>query len=120
MIPQRRKGQGQERLYDIRYGLGDKLMRAAPDGNRFVVELTEFMHQYNRETAQVFETRKVQYRKAITTNDIDQIVDLIDEYRDPELIAGLLVAYGYARDPRVGQGADRDDPDLETISSEED
>lgn len=119
VIPQRRKGQGQARLYDIRYGLGDKLMRAAPDGNRFVVELTEFMHQYNRETAQIFETRKVQYRKAITTQDIDEIVDLIDIYRDPELIAGLLVAYGYARDPNLGQGADRDDVDPEYISSEE-
>jgi len=118
VMPQRRKGQGQGGVYDIRYGLGDKLMRAAPDRNRFVRELTEFLHQYNRETAQVFETRKVQYRKSVTTEHIDQLIDLIDEYNDPELIAGLLVAYGYARDPNVGQQAEPDEDNAEIILEE--
>jgi hypothetical protein len=90
-----------ELVYDIRYGLGDKLFRAARDTNdpyRFIKELTDFMHLYSRETARVEETRGIKRRPLITLTHIEQMADLISNYKDCELIAGLLVACGYAYD----------------------
>jgi hypothetical protein len=45
------------------------------------------------------ETRPGPYRRSVKTTDIEEIVQLIDEY-GPETIANLLIAYGYARVPR--------------------
>lgn len=102
VIPQYQKAQNRENSYEIRYGLGDKLMRAATEKSKFIQELTEFMYQYNRETAQLAESRGMQFRKAITTENIAELVALLDDH-DPKLIAGLLVSYGYARDPRKSE-----------------
>ncbi len=109
VIPQYQKSQGRESIYDIRYGLGDNLVRVAPEKQRFVTELTNFMHLYNRETARLAETRRMQFRKAITVEDIEMLIELIDEYQDTELIAGMLVAYGYARDPELGKSREESD-----------
>ena len=103
VIPQRRKGKGHDNLYEIRYGLGNKLLRHAQYNDTFMRELSQFMHDYNRENARKAETRKQpQYRRDITTSDIEAIVHLIDKFNAPT-VANLLVAYGYARDPQLGQ-----------------
>ena len=97
--PQYQKSQKKDTLYDIRYGLGDKLLRHAQYNDQFIQELSRFMHDYNRENARKSETRGQQFRKNITTKNIDAILGLIDEFGAPT-VANLLVAYGYARDPR--------------------
>ena len=96
---QYRKQQG-DRRYDVRYGLGQQLARKAAYRDEFLAELADFLAKYNAETAQVMENRPGPYRRSIRTSDIDDIVALIDEYRDSRLICNLLVAYGYARVPR--------------------
>lgn len=93
-----RKQQG-DRRYDIRYGLGQELARKAIYSDRFIAALGDFLHKYNAENAQVMETRPGPYRRSVKTTDIEEIVQLIDEY-GPETIANLLIAYGYARVPR--------------------
>ena len=100
VIPQYRKAGG-ERLYDIRYGLGQDLTRVARKGKgaEFLASLADFIHLYNAENARIYEVRQVQYRRNITTEDINDIADLVDTY-DAPTIARLLVAYGYARVPR--------------------
>jgi len=109
VVPLVRQSRKQENLYDVRYGLGDKLMRASLDRNRFVRELTDFMFRYNQETAQVSASRKVQaFRSAITMEDVEAVAALIDTCKDCQLIAGLLVAYGYARDPEMGKHEKQD------------
>lgn len=109
VVPLFRQSRKQANLYDVRYGLGDKLMRASLDRNRFVRELTDFMFRYNQETAQVSASRKVQaFRSAITMEDVEAVAALIDTYKDCQLIAGLLVAYGYARDPEMGKHEKQD------------
>ena len=65
----------------------------------FVAVLSDFMHMYNAENAQVMENRQGPYRRSIQTSDIDDVVGLVDEY-GALLICSLLVAYGYARSPR--------------------
>jgi hypothetical protein len=95
---QYRKKQG-ERKYDVRYGLGQELARKARYPDEFIAALSDFLHKYNAENAQVMETRNGPYRRSIKTSDIDAIVSLIDEYGS-ETVANLLIAYGYARVPR--------------------
>jgi hypothetical protein len=110
-IPQRQKARGQDQFYEIRYGLGDKLLRHAQYRDEFIQELSRFMIAYNHETDRKFETRQQrQYRRNLTMEDIEAIVELIDEY-DVATVANLLVAFGYARDPNLGR---RDGEEEET------
>jgi hypothetical protein len=102
VIPQYFKGRGDRGPYDIRYGLGAELLRQAAYPDRFMQALGEFLHDYNRETAQVYERYKGHppvRRAAVTTENIQQIAELIDEYGS-KTVANLLVAFGYAREPR--------------------
>ncbi|MCP4417779.1 MAG: hypothetical protein GY805_14235, partial [Chloroflexi bacterium] len=108
VIPQGQKARGRNSLYEIRYGLGSKLLRHAQYNETFIQELSQFMHDYNRENARKLETRKQQFRSNITMDDIEAIVMLIDKYKAPT-VANLLVAFGYARDPNLGQKAKAED-----------
>ena len=90
-----RKQQG-DRRYNVRYGLGQDLSRKANYPGDFIAALSDFLHKYNAENAQVMETRPRPYRRSIQISDIDDIISLVDEY-DSSLICNLLIAYGYAR-----------------------
>ncbi len=110
---QYRKKQG-DRKYDVRYGLGQELARKARYPETFIAMLSDFLHKYNAENAQVMETRSGPYRRSIQTSDIDEVVRLIDEYGS-ETVANLLIAYGYARVPREGE---TDEPETEYTNQE--
>jgi len=99
VIPQSRKAREQDTLYDVRYGLGAELKRKATVRDEFVVALCDFMQSYNQENAQKLENTGQQMRRDLRTTDIEEVVRLVDEY-GPEVVAGLLIAYGYAREPR--------------------
>ena len=99
VIPQSRKARGLDTLYDIRYGLGEELKRKATVKEEFIAALMNFAQSYNRENAQVLESRGQQMRRDLRTSDIDDMIRLVDEYGS-EVVAHLLVAYGYAREPR--------------------
>jgi hypothetical protein len=99
VIPQSRKARGQDILYEVRYGLGAELQRKATVRDEFVVALCDFMQSYNQENAQKLENTGQQMRRDLRTTDIEEVVRLVDEY-GPEVVAGLLIAYGYAREPR--------------------
>ncbi|RLC60019.1 MAG: hypothetical protein DRI80_11575 [Chloroflexota bacterium] len=99
VIPQGRKARGLDTLYDVRYGLGAELKRKATVRDEFVVALSNFMQTYNQENAQVLENTKQQMRRDLRTPDIEEVVRLVDEYGS-EVVANLLVAFGYAREPR--------------------
>ena len=114
---QYRKGQG-DRKYDVRYGLGQELTRKARYPQDFIVQLSDFIHKYNAENAQVMEHRSGPYRRSIQTSDIDQVVALIDEYGS-ETVANLLIAYGYAR-TSTEKGTDARENEIEgTLIMEE-
>lgn len=86
--------------FDVRYGLGQEMKRKAQYADDFIQELAAFMQSYNEENARVYERTKGQSRrKAITTDDIQDIVSLIDEH-GAQTICNLLIAFGYARDPK--------------------
>lgn len=105
IIPQSRKARGESTLYDIRYGLGMDLKRKATVRDDFIAALADFMQSYNQENSQVLESRKQQKRRDLRSSDVEAIVRLVDEYGS-EVVANLLVAYGYAREPREDAEAD--------------
>lgn len=99
ILPQYHKAQGKT-LYEVRYGLGMELKRKAAYSKEFLAALASFAHEYNQENVQKLESRGgKQLRKNIQTSDLEEIVRLVDQFGS-ELICNLLVAYGYAREPR--------------------
>ena len=99
--PMFQKANNQELIYEIRYGLGDKLLRNARERDDFVQELGQFIHAYNRENSRKKKEAitKRQIRMDVSSNDIENIVALIDdENYDINTIASLLVSFGYAYD----------------------
>lgn len=86
--------------FDVRYGLGQDLKRRSQYPDDFIQALSDFMQSYNDETMRVHERTKGQARrKLITTGDIEGVVGLIDVYGS-KTVCNLLVAFGYARDPK--------------------
>ena len=101
--------QKNDKRYQIRYGLGQDLIRKGKYPQEFLKTLAEFLAKYTNENAMLEEqlARKHQgtipnnirktMRPSVRTSDITEIAALIDEYDgDSELICNLLVAYGYA------------------------
>jgi len=101
--PQRHKAKGNAGPYEVRYGLGADLLRNASYPEKFAQALGKFIYAYNQENVRVVERYKDKppyRRKMVRTGDLEEILALIDEYRDAETIANLLIAFGYASDPR--------------------
>ena len=118
VVAQYRKKAKGDRRYDVRYGLGAELARKSTYPVEFITALSDFLHRYNSENAQVMENRAGPYRRSIRTSDIDDVVSLVDEFGAP-LVCNLLVAYGYARSP--WEPKDTTEPrGEESIESEDD
>ncbi len=110
---QYRRSQLRDRTYEVRYGLGQELMREARYKDKFTVALAEFLHQYNAETVREEEKaanqvagpvtpeirRARKLRGTVSKDDLDAVIQLIELFGS-ELIAALLVTYGYASDTR--------------------
>jgi hypothetical protein len=113
IIPQGFKARGNKGPYNVRYNLGAKLLRQAAYPDQFIQTLSDFLHDYNRETLQIYERYDGDppvRRAQVTTDDIQQVVALIDEHGS-ETVANLLVAFGYAREPRERQESEAADQD---------
>jgi hypothetical protein len=96
---------------EIHYGLAQEWGRAALYRDKFVRELMRFIQNYNAENAKVrsreMNKNNPHRRTDITTYDVQHIIKLIDEY-GAETMCGLLLAYGYAREPREEEDTSTD------------
>jgi len=101
----------QQRPYQVRYGLAQELVRKSLYRDEFVAALAEFVSSYNRENARRAEregrstssgTVTMFHRRQVTTDDLEEILELIDEF-GTEVVGKLLVGYGYARVPREAE-----------------
>ena len=95
-----RKAQGTD-AFNIHYSLAQEWKRKVKFKNELVVKISDFVQQYNEENARHAEQDK-ERRKNITTEDLNQVFQLIDS-KGHELVGMLLLAYGYAREPREEQ-----------------
>ena len=130
---QYRWAQKGDRTYEIRYGLGQDLMRKVHHRNDFLAALNEFLFQYNAETAREDEKaaraianethksfhtltgddrRARHLRLMVDMKEIDEVMTLIDRSQSLELIGSLLVAYGYASDFPAKKEAETQDASL--------
>jgi hypothetical protein len=90
--------------------LGQQLARKSAYPEEFLAELGEFMHLYSAENAQYFEKRgKNPFRKNLTTQDIEDVTRLIDQFGS-KLVCNMLVAFGYATEAK--EANKEDDLDL--------
>ena len=110
---QRSQEREREVRYDVNYGLGQDLMREVRYREKFIAALSSFLTRYNSETVREEEKlavrlggritpetrRKYKLRGTVAISDIDEIVKLIDDF-DAETVGSLLIAYGYASEPR--------------------
>ena len=101
---------------DIRYGLGQQLVRKAAYPAEFLAELTEFLHLYNAENAQLRENNRNPFRKNVATTDIEAITELVDRFGS-KVVCNMLVAYGYAREPF--ESKDEEEPTAEEAETPE-
>lgn len=125
VVPQGRKARGNRPSVEVRYGLGQQLTRKAAYPQDFLAAITEFIHLYNAENAQLREKGRKSFRKNITTADLDCLVELVDQFGS-KLVCNMLIAYGYAREPfektgEEGESSESDQPgeDEETTNTEE-
>lgn len=141
---QYRRSQERDRTYEVRYGLGQELMREVKYRDKFVAALATFLTQYNAETAReeeklanrlersrepqerkkLYQERK-KLRRYVTPDDIDQVIALIDDKEfGAEIVGSLLIAYGYANDfaKRKTDGeseGDNEDDDSSSLNDDE-
>jgi hypothetical protein len=135
---QYRRSQQRDRTYEVRYGLGQELMREVHYPDKFILAISTFLHQYNAETAREEEKvanrlgraltsqdrRASKLRGSVANTDIDHLMTLIDAF-GAEAVCSLLVAYGYARDGRpaasdekqTDQHTEQPEPDEEDASA---
>ena len=81
------------------YGLAQRLSSQAGAKKDFVIELTTFLASYENENLRIAE--KLQQagkfpRLWTTKDDLDAVIQLIDKFGS-NLVANLLIAYGYAK-----------------------
>jgi hypothetical protein len=101
---------------DIRYGLGQQLARKAAYPADFLAELSEFLHMYNAENAQLLEKGRKPFRKDVRTQDIEEIVSLVDRFSS-KVVCNMLVAFGYASEARPKDAPKEEDDQIEDDQS---
>lgn len=104
---------GNDRTYEVRYGLAQELKRKALYKSEFAAALAGFISEYMTENLRAADRGKRQ-RPAVTTTDLEQVIALMDKH-DSETVAMLLIAYGYAKELR-----DADEPVSDDLPQDQD
>jgi hypothetical protein len=82
---------------EVHFGIAQKWKQKMKAGDEeFAAEVAEFVQEYNWETAHRLKGKG----HSVTTDDLDALLLLIHESK-ADLVGALLLAYGYARAPKV-------------------
>ena len=103
---------------DIRYGLGQQLARKAAYPDDFLAELSEFLHLYNAENAQLREKNRNPFRSDVRMEDMEEIVKLVDRFGS-KTVCNMLVAFGYASEARNKEKPDGGEQEIEDTQADE-
>ncbi len=95
------KGIPVQNKHEIRYGLAQELKRKAPFKHEFTQAIMEFINQYQTENARNRERGGSNIHE-VTTTHVRRLAALIDACPGDgaEPVASLLLAFGYAYDPK--------------------
>ncbi|MFD2610620.1 hypothetical protein ACFSR9_14445 [Deinococcus taklimakanensis] len=108
------------RTFEVHYGLAQELKRSAVTKAKFMAALAEFVTEYMTENLRAADRGK-KGRAPVTTEDLLAVGKLLDEH-DPQMVAMLLIAYGYAKEPKDETPepvTTPDNPDQDTQNQEE-
>ena len=83
---------------DAIFGLSQKLKIAAKDKETFTTEISQFIQLYN-EKIMLKNYNKKPHKKYVTTEELVAFYSLLDEDYSAKLIAGMLTAFGFAKEP---------------------
>lgn len=83
---------------DVMFGLNQKIKIASRTKDSLLTEISEFVQKYN-ETMMLKDYHSKMHKKYVTTEEFEEFCKLFDANYSSKLIAGLLVAYGYAKEP---------------------
>ena len=83
---------------DAIFGLSQKFKIASKDKDSFTTEVSEFIQLYNEKIMLKGYNNK-QHQKYITTEELSEFYKLLDEDHSAKLIAGMLIAFGFAKEP---------------------
>ncbi|QII21737.1 hypothetical protein G6R31_03770 [Deinococcus wulumuqiensis R12] len=108
---------GNDRTYDVHYGLAQELKRSAVTKVKFMATLSEFVAEYMTENLRAADRGK-KGRAPVTTEDLLAVGKLLDEH-DPQMVAMLLIAYGYAKEPKDETPEPTPTPDNDHQNQEE-
>jgi hypothetical protein len=85
---------------EVRFGIAQKWKQEMKGGNeKFAAAVAEFVQDYNWETVHRLKGKG----HSVTTEELDSLMRLIQKGQ-AELVGALLLAYGYARAPKVETG----------------
>lgn len=84
---------------DIYFGLSNKLKIASRNKDSFVKEMSDFIQKYN-ESVMLKDFHNKEHSKYITTEELSDFFSLLDTWVTSELLASMLVAFGYSRNPK--------------------
>lgn len=83
---------------DAIFGLSQKFKIASKDKDTFTSEVSQFIQLYN-EKIMLKDYNKKQHQKYVTTEELSEFYKLLDEDYSAKLIAGMLTAFGFAKEP---------------------
>jgi hypothetical protein len=106
-----------DRTYEVRYGLAQELKRKALYKEEFAAALAGFISEYMTENLRAADRNKRQ-RPAVTTTDLEKVIALMDSH-NPETVAMMLIAYGYAKEPRDPDENKEDDLPVDATEGED-
>jgi uncharacterized protein (UPF0332 family) len=86
------------RTFEVHFGLAQQLKRHTHSSQDFLQALSDFVNQYMTENLRA-SYRDKHLRQFVTTDDLQQMVALVDEF-DSRTVGMLLIAYGYSRDEK--------------------
>jgi hypothetical protein len=89
---------------EVHFGLAQRWKQKIKAGNKeFASELGEFVQSQNWEVVNRLKGKG----HVVETTDLDSVLDLVERH-GAELVGSLLLAYGYARAPKVEDGQQDD------------
>ncbi len=83
---------------NVMFGLNQKLKIASRNNDNLVTEVSNFIQQYN-ETMMLKDYHNKPHKKYVTTEELQEFCKILDNGVSSKLIAGMLVAFGYAKEP---------------------
>lgn len=84
---------------DVMFGLSQKFNIASRTSETLMNLVSDFIQKYN-EIVMLKDYHKQQHKKYVTIEEFEEFCKLLDEGYSSKTISGMLVAYGYSKEPK--------------------